>query len=107
MELNWEEMEKLRNLGTLEKRLGTRTSNLAFTGITSTLFYLCASNLTLQNTWILDFGATDHMTHSSHRFMSYKPCPTTRKIVLANGSLTTVAGTRGYPHKQQSNPKEC
>jgi len=91
MELNWEEIEKLRNLlGTLEKRSRVGTSNLAFIGITSTSLTLHASDLTLQNTWILDSKATNHMIPSSHKCLSYKPFPITKKIVLLDGSLTTV-----------------
>jgi transposase InsO family protein len=44
------------------------------------------------NSWILDSGATDHMTNSSHQFTSYTPCPSNRKITTADGSVTTVAG---------------
>ena len=32
------------------------------------------------------------MTPSSHKFLSYKPCPSTKKIVLVDDSLTTVVG---------------
>ena len=73
---------------------GVCTSNLAFTGITSISFNFHASDLSLRNTWILDFGAIDHRTPSSTKFLSYKPCPSTRKILLADGSLTTMAGQK-------------
>nr|CAN60478.1 hypothetical protein VITISV_018947 [Vitis vinifera] len=32
------------------------------------------------------------MTHSSHQFNNYNPCPSQRKIAIANGSFTTIAG---------------
>ena len=32
------------------------------------------------------------MTHSSNQFKTYTPCPSNRKIVLADGTTTTVAG---------------
>lgn len=42
--------------------------------------------------WILDSGATDHMTPSSKQFSTYSPCPSNKKIVTADGTLVTVAG---------------
>ena len=32
------------------------------------------------------------MTRSSYQFNKYNPCPNSRKIVIVNGSLTTIAG---------------
>ena len=37
-------------------------------------------------------GAIDHMTYSSLLFSTYNPCLSNRKISIAIGSLTTVAG---------------
>ena len=93
MGLNQEEIEKLRNLlGSLEKVPGTSTSNLAFIGITSNSFNFHASNLSHRKTWILDSSATHHMTFVSTKFLSHKPYPSTIKIVLVDGSLTTMNG---------------
>ncbi|XP_024023582.1 uncharacterized protein LOC112092235 [Morus notabilis] len=65
--LNSEKIEKLRGLiRSLEKRSGT-----------------CSLALS---------GSTDHMTHTSQYFNTYTPCPSSRKIIVANGSLATVAG---------------
>ncbi|KAL6331497.1 hypothetical protein AAG906_011437 [Vitis piasezkii] len=65
--LNSEGIERLRGLlGSLEKPSGA-----------------CSSALS---------GATDHMTHTSQYFNSHTPCPSSRKIIVANGSLATVAG---------------
>ncbi|XP_022770401.1 NADP-dependent malic enzyme 4, chloroplastic-like isoform X2 [Durio zibethinus] len=44
--------------------------------------------------WVIDSGATNHMTHSSQKFSTYTLCPSNKKIIIANGSLTTVAGLR-------------
>ena len=44
-----------------------------------------------KNTWILDSGATDHMTHNPNYFKTYSPCLNNRKIFVANGTITTVA----------------
>ena len=72
---NSEEIEKIRGLlGSLNKPSG-------------------ACSLTLSgNSWIVDLGATDHMTHTLSHFSTYTPCPSNRKIIVANGSLVTVAG---------------
>ncbi|RVW79601.1 hypothetical protein CK203_049978 [Vitis vinifera] len=42
--------------------------------------------------WIIDSGATDHMTGSSQIFSSYKPCAGNKKIKIADGSLSAIAG---------------
>ena len=41
-----------------------------------------------------DSSATDHMTNSSHKFVSYTPCPSSKKIFTIDGSLKTVADQR-------------
>ena len=48
-----------------------------------------------RNAWILDSGASDHMTHNPNQFKTYLPCPSNRKIVVVDGTTTTVAGI-GY-----------
>ena len=32
------------------------------------------------------------MTHSSHQFICYNPCPSNGKIAIANGTLIIVTG---------------
>ena len=32
--------------------------------------------------WVADSGATDHITHSSTEFISYRPCPNNKKLQL-------------------------
>ncbi|KAL3516705.1 hypothetical protein ACH5RR_023607 [Cinchona calisaya] len=44
------------------------------------------------NSWIRDSGATDHVTPTSQFLHTNTLCPSSRKIVVANGSLATVAG---------------
>ena len=41
--------------------------------------------------WIIDLGATDHMTNHSKLFSSYIPCSGSQKIKIAYGSLSSVA----------------
>ena len=43
--------------------------------------------------WVINFGATDHMTVCASLFCSYKPSQRNLKIKIADGSLTTVSGT--------------
>ena len=89
--LNREEIERIRNLlGSLQKP--SEACSLALSGISSFPFCMNASEKFYSNSWIIDSGATDHMTPTSHFFHSYTPCPSSRKIVVANGTLATVAG---------------
>ncbi|KAA0062437.1 putative mitochondrial protein [Cucumis melo var. makuwa] len=44
------------------------------------------------NPWILDSGATDHLTGFSEHFVTYTPSASNEKIRIANGSLASVAG---------------
>ncbi|KAA0050819.1 Beta-galactosidase [Cucumis melo var. makuwa] len=45
-----------------------------------------------KNPWILDSGATNHLTGSSEHFISYAPCAGNEKIRIAFGSLAPIAG---------------
>ena len=91
--LNREEIEKLKSLlGALEKPPETGTCSLAFKSKFSSLYALNVSCTTFPNSWVIDSGATDHMTHSSHKFITYDPCLSNRKISTADGSLSTIAG---------------
>lgn len=42
--------------------------------------------------WILDSGATDHMTRQSQFFSSYKSLAGNHKVRIADGSFATIAG---------------
>ena len=53
---------------------------------------LNASSNEFRNAWILDSGATDHMTHNPNQFKTYLPCPSNRKIVVVDGTTTIMAG---------------
>jgi hypothetical protein len=43
--------------------------------------------------WIIDSGASDHMTYSHTLFNSYSPCAGNLKIRIADGTLSPIAGT--------------
>ncbi|KAL6333877.1 hypothetical protein AAG906_039287 [Vitis piasezkii] len=44
------------------------------------------------NPWIIDFGASDHMTDDITLFHSYQPCSESYKIKIVDGSFSLVAG---------------
>ncbi|KAK8520902.1 hypothetical protein V6N12_004828 [Hibiscus sabdariffa] len=97
-EFNREDIEKLKSLlESLEKPSSTGTSNLDFSGISSSFsqnFNVSetSTNKSTRTSWIIDSGATDHMTNSSQKFLTYIPCPSNKKITVADGSMVTVAG---------------
>ena len=49
------------------------------------------SNKGYSSTWVIDSSATNHMTYSTGSFISYQPCLSNKKIIVADGSLTIVA----------------
>ena len=88
---NNEEMEKLRSLlGSLNKPTGA--GSLALSGTPSFYFCINASNRVYDDSWVIDSGATDHMTSKSQLFHTYTPSLSNKKIAVANGSLATFAG---------------
>ena len=42
--------------------------------------------------WIIDSGASDHMTNLSHVFLSYSLCPSDKRVRIANGNFSSIAG---------------
>lgn len=40
--------------------------------------------------WIINLGATNHMTGSAKLFVSYTPCAGNQKIKIAYGSLSAI-----------------
>ena len=86
--LSIEDMEKLKNLlGSMDKlatKPDTQASSqgrcsLTLSGKEPISLGLNALGDEFRNAWILDSGATDHMTHSSNHFKTYTPCPSSRK----------------------------
>ena len=65
------------------------SSNLAHKGI-----HVAALKTTLENSnpWVLDSGATNHMTGSSYLFHTYYPCSGHEKVKIADGSFAAIAG---------------
>ena len=84
-------------LGTLKKPLRNKSSNTYSLALSDKFLIsigLKVLDETFANSWVLDSSATNHMTHSSHQFNNYNPCPSSRKKATVNGSLTTIAGAR-------------
>ena len=44
------------------------------------------------NSWIIDLGASDHMTKESNFFLSHRPCSGKQKVQVADKTLTRVSG---------------
>ncbi|KAK4253876.1 hypothetical protein QN277_010496 [Acacia crassicarpa] len=42
--------------------------------------------------WIVDSGASDHMTDCPQLFTTYVPCAGSQKVKIADGSLAPIAG---------------
>ena len=61
-------------------------------GTPSLSFCINVSHRVYDDSWIIDSGATDHMTSKSQLFNTYTLNPSNKKIVVANGSLATIAG---------------
>src|SRR4051812_14758705 len=99
-DFNPEEITKLRELlDSLGKPTNTGSSSMALSG-SSHPYALSVIQSTEKETWIVDSGATNHMTHSSTEFISYTPCPSNKKIVTADGTFITVAGKGDIPLSQ-------
>ena len=42
--------------------------------------------------WIIDSGASDHMTNSLHLFETFSPCPENKKVRIADGNFSPIVG---------------
>ena len=83
-----EQMEYLLALLKSNLTSGTPSVSVAHTG--NELYGLsCCFKST---PWIIDFGASDHMTNSLNMFESYSPCPGNKKVRIADGSFSPIAG---------------
>ncbi|CAH9107930.1 unnamed protein product [Cuscuta europaea] len=52
--------------------------------------YFCSEKP--KNTWVIDSGATDHMTYIPKFFSSYQPCAGDKKVRVEDGSFSAIAG---------------
>ena len=92
------EIERLKGLlGSLDKKTEKDNCSLALTDTHSYSFSLHASEVVNHNSWVLDSGASDHMTPFFQFFINYNPCPSSRKIKMADDSLITIASQGDVP----------
>ena len=49
--------------------------------------------LSSSSTWVIDFGATDHMTSKSNLFTTFQSHPSISTVTLADGSRSCVLGS--------------
>ncbi|XP_073121790.1 uncharacterized protein [Henckelia pumila] len=84
-----DQLEKLFQLFDSRRDTSNSSCSLVQTGIFS-----CANiaNSVPNSVWIMDSGATDHMTGSSQLFSSYIPCAGNQRVKIVDGSLASVAG---------------
>ncbi|XP_071920664.1 uncharacterized protein [Coffea arabica] len=69
-------------------------ASMAHTGIGSKALFnsFLSNSSTFPTPWIIDSGASDHMTNSFKLFQSYTPCSGNKKIKVADGGFSPVAG---------------
>ena len=51
--------------------------------------------------WIIDFGASNHMTDAHHLFSAYSPCADNLKVKIADDTFSPIAG-KGSIHISKS-----
>eukprot|EP00261_Vitis_vinifera_P039416 XP_019080659.1 PREDICTED: uncharacterized protein LOC104881375 isoform X1 [Vitis vinifera] len=83
-----EQMEHLPAL--LKSNLTSGTSSV-FVAHTGNELYALSCRFK-STPWIIDSGASDHMTNSSNMFGSYLPCPGNKKVRIADGNFSPIAG---------------
>ena len=66
----------------------TSITILVESGKTNTCFISSSS------TWVIDSGATDHITGNSSLFITFQSHPSTSTVTLADGSTSCVLGSR-------------
>jgi len=54
------------------------------------------SKLLSTDDWIVDTGASDHMTGSLHGLLDYKRCDGSIKVTMADGTISCAKGEVHY-----------
>lgn len=90
------EFEKFRAFfNSLEKPSGETSSSphtLTLSGNPSIPLCLRTSEYPHPIQWILDSGATEHMTNCPQNFHNFQPCPKPKQVLTANSSIAQVKG---------------
>ncbi|KAL5777605.1 hypothetical protein ACOSP7_010531 [Xanthoceras sorbifolium] len=84
-----EQMNQLLKLLKSNSSSGFPGASVAQSGSDKISALSCSSNYT---SWIIDSGASDHMTSVSSLFNTYSPCSGLEKIRIADGTLSSIAG---------------
>lgn len=79
----------------LESQTTSSTFSFGYIAQKGNFLELVLLSVKPSRTWIVDSGATNHMTGESSTFSSYSPCASNLKIKIVDGSLTAVVG-KGY-----------
>lgn len=74
----------------------TSTSSVVFAGTPASAF--SASESIPGHPWIIDSGASHHMTGMSSLFSTYRVCSSRDKVRIVDGSLSSVVGTGDISH---------
>ena len=87
-------LKEFQNLRALVTSTSTVIGSTSMANIGKTELALNLKTLTnnSQCAWILDSGATDHMTNSKDLFLSYEPVRPGKYVQTADGSLLSVIG---------------
>ncbi|KAK0578140.1 hypothetical protein LWI29_005730 [Acer saccharum] len=90
---NKEDIEKLRHfLGSLETPISSCSLACSCKFPKSSALNVSESCPLNSEIWIIDSGATNHMTNNASQFNTYTPSPGNRKIKVVYGTLAIVAG---------------
>ena len=86
-------MEWLQNM--FAKAQISWSSTMAFGSIPHKVNFLHAftAKIELSTMWIIDLGASDHMTGHINLLSSFQPCDRNWAVKIADGSLSRVVGT--------------
>ncbi|KAG6508184.1 hypothetical protein ZIOFF_033555 [Zingiber officinale] len=69
---------------------GLSSTDIAHTGIRG--LGLSVIGPSFYSPWVIDSGATDHMTNAANSFISYSLSSGQEKVIIADGTKATVAG---------------
>jgi len=75
-------------------RLDTLATTSSFALIDNLATALNASATPSDDPWVIDSGASNHMSSMSPLFSSYNPCSRRDKVRIANGSLSPMSHKR-------------
>ena len=84
-----EQMEHLLTLLKSNSSFGIPSVSLVQTGNEANALSCCLNSST---SWIIDSGASNHMTSFSHLFETYSPCSENQKVKIVNGNFSSIAG---------------